>query len=214
MPLRASGCSVSALTRRQAKGTPAPSISWLTRRGRQYAGAWRTTHYFPVEDFPLSPRAAELGQTLFGEGLGFLKASYPEQSATTSALLRRIDEDRLSKDLDAICGPEFLRNVRKQQPRYEAMVAATLKREAGGPDLNPQLRGLARAIVGYAIKVAASVEDDDQKTVDRARAALRPLDTFRANNPPTERAAKSPTPAAEPAAPTAGKSGSEDPEAA
>ncbi|HNN93152.1 MAG TPA: hypothetical protein PKI03_12820 [Pseudomonadota bacterium] len=181
--------------------------AWAALRGRLDSYA-----LLPGDDFPLSLRAAELILTLFPDGLSFLKLSYAEQAATTSALLRRIDEDGLARDLDAICGPEFLRQVRKLQPRYDAMVQAQLTRQEDGPDLSSQVRALSRAIVTYATRVAASVEDDDPKTLVRARDALRPLDQFRAqtlsdrkkNDPTPEGPAAPPTPdspAAPPVAP-------------
>ncbi len=162
--------------------------AWMALRGRLDSCA-----LLAVEDQPLAPRAAELVTILFGDGMTFLKATYAEQSATTSALLRRVDEDRLGKELDAICGPEYLRAVRRLQPQYEAMVASVLQREESGLDFNVQLRALGRAIVNYTIKVASTVADDDQKTIDRARTALRPLDNFRASNPQPARAPNLPT---------------------
>lgn len=174
---------------------------WAALRGRIESYA-----LLPSDEFPLAESAGQLLQILFPEGLGFLKLTYAEQAAHTAALLRRIDEDGLAKDLDAVCGPEFLRHVRTLQPRYDAMVQAQLTQRDGGPDLAGQVRALARAIVTYATRVAATVEDDDAKTLAKAREALRPLDQFRSQTsdarkkpePPPE-----PTPDAPPTPPTA-----------
>lgn len=167
--------------------------AWSALRSRLigYAQLW-------VEDHPKAPRAAEIDRLLFSEGgLGFLKTSYPEQAALMAALLRRIDEEGLAKELDDLCGPEFLRNVKKLQPRYEAMVQAMLRRGGGGPDLGTQVRAIGRAIVGYATRVVASVEEDDAKSVARAREALRPLDVYRASYPAAP-GTKKPEPEPEP----------------
>lgn len=164
--------------------------AWAALRGRAESYA-----LLPSDEFPLAERAGQILQLLFPDGLSFLKLTYAEQAANTSALLRRIDEDGLQRELDAICGPEFLRHVRKLQPRYDAMVQAQLSQRDAGPDLASQVRAIARAIVTYATRVAATVEDDDPKTLSRAREALRPLDQFRSQ---TTDARKKPDPEPEP----------------
>lgn len=143
---------------------------------RQRLEAYAT---LPAEDFPRAERAQELLTMLFPEGLGFLKLPYIEQLAEMEILFKRIDEEELAADLDALCGPEFLRNFRSVLPRYRAMVQAGLQRAGGSEDLAEHRIRLAAAIVDYAIKVAATHDEEDPRSLDRIRAALRPIDALR-----------------------------------
>src|SRR5690606_27652633 len=93
--------------------------------------------------------------------------------------LQRIAADRFEEDLAALAGPEFLARVRAVQPRYEEMVRAMLGRERSSENLGEHRRALLRAIVAYAAKVCATVEEDEPETAEAARAALRPLENIR-----------------------------------
>lgn len=148
------------------------SIAAIRQRLEAYAS-------LPVEDFPRTERAQELLIVLFPEGLGFLKLPYIEQLAEMEVLLKRIDDEALAADLDALCGPEFLRNFRTVLPRYRAMVQAGLQRADGGEDLAEHRLKLGAAIVDYATKVAATYDEEDPKSAERIRAALRPIDVLR-----------------------------------
>lgn len=144
---------------------------------RQRLEAWAL---LPVEQFPRAARAAELGALLFPEGLGFLTLPYIEQLAAMELLLARIHEEKLAADLDALCGPEFLANLRAILPRYRAMVQGGLQRLDDAANLQEHRRKLSAAIVDYATKVAALYDEEDPKSLDRIRRALRPIDALRA----------------------------------
>ena len=140
----------------------------------------------PAADFPKAPRAAELVLTLFGpDGLQFLKDTYPLQFSTMDTLVKRIDEDKLQKEIDELAGAEFLRAIRKVMPRYEIMIRAILKRDGtSGPSLLDHVRAIQRAIVDYATKVSATVDDDEPATAAVAREALRPIANVREQGAP------------------------------
>jgi hypothetical protein len=145
----------------------------------------------PVERFPRSARAGELVTVLFGsDGLVFLKEPYPVQLSTMQTLVRRIDADGLQKEIDELAGPEFLQAIREVLPRYDAMVTALLKRDgASGQNLLEHVRAIQRAIVEYATKLCATVDEDEPETADVAREVLRPLVTLREQAAPPRRAA-------------------------
>jgi len=147
---------------------------WGALRGRLESYA-----QLPADRYKKAPRSQELLGTLFPEGLTFTKRTYSEQAAAMRLLLKRIEEEKLESDLNEICGPEFLANVRYIQPLYESMVQATLERATTSENLLLHIRGLAQAIVEYATKVAATVDSDDPSTLEPARRALRPLDIHR-----------------------------------
>lgn len=163
---------------------------WAALRSRALAYA-----SLPIEDYPQAARAAELVDQLFPEGLGFTQRSYVEQLAAMDALLQRIAEDKLSKELAVLCGPEFLENVQRQLPRYRAMVQSSLARAAETANLSKHLRLLSQCITEYATKVAATVDSDDELTCQRARLALAPIDSYREA---TARRSSAPTPEPEP----------------
>ncbi|MDI1429419.1 hypothetical protein [Polyangium sorediatum] len=154
----------------------AGDASWGALRTRLLAYA-----DLPVAKYQDAKRAAELVTILFGpDGLSFLKEAYPVQWSTADTILKRIDEEGLEKDIDRIAGKVFLDNVRAQHEQYGAMVQGTLLREqAEGVNLADQVRAMGRAIVEYATKVCASVDEDDASSIAAARSALRPLDAYR-----------------------------------
>lgn len=149
--------------------------SWSNLRARllAYAG-------LPVALFPRARRAQEIVDTLFGDaGLGFLRDNYILQWSTMNVLLKRIDAEGLAADIDIIAGPEFLQHIRNVHPRYEAMVQAALQRDAGQQNLRDQVRLIQRAVVAYATRVCATVEDDDVSTAETARTALAAIEKMR-----------------------------------
>jgi len=145
---------------------------WSAARSRLQAYA-----LLPVKDFPKAARAGELVVKLFGgDGLSFLKEAYPVQLSSMSTLLQRIDEEGLAEEINELAGPEFLQAIRKVLPRYKAMVNAMLKRdEASGQNLLEHVRAVQRAVVVYATKVCATVDDDDEGSIKAAEEALRPI---------------------------------------
>ena len=156
----------------------------------------------PATSYPKAARATALLQTLFGsEGLLFLKDRYADQRTAMAALLARIDDEGLAKEIDAIAGADFLAAVRDVQPRYDAMVAGLLAKDggAGTPNLLLQTRAMQRAIVAYATKICAAVDDDDAASIATATKALLPIKNQRDRAPRAAadaQAAEPPDPAA------------------
>lgn len=149
--------------------------------------AWRSLfirleHYalLPGDRYPRAARAVELMQRLspgLNEALG---QPYVEQAASMDTLLKLIDDDGLASELSALCGAEFLDHVRDCQARYVAMVQRRLTTPSSNSEsLQSYMRALGRAIVEYATRVAASVDEDDADSLGRAITALRPIDNHR-----------------------------------
>jgi hypothetical protein len=153
-------------------------LAWTVLRDRMMAYA-----ALPAAQFPKAVRAAELVKMLFPDAsLPFLRVTYTDQLAAMSGILRRIEADGLGKDIDAVCGAEFLANVRAMMPRYEAMVHGVLARDGGVTDnLRDLLRDLQSAIVSYATKVCATVDEDDPASAETARVALLAIANLRAS---------------------------------
>jgi hypothetical protein len=87
-------------------------------------------------------------------------------------------------DIDRIAGPAFLDNIKKRHAKYGAMVQGMLiKAQAAQVDLAAEIRALSHAIVTYATKVCAHVDDDNPTSIAEARAALSPIDAHREARP-------------------------------
>jgi hypothetical protein len=141
----------------------------------------RAYSMLPIERFPLAKRASELDTLLFGmEGLEFLKDDYFSQNATMGVILKQINDHKMQKDIDMIAGPEFLQQIRDVMLRYQSMVNDKLRRDnTSGPNLTEHVRALQAAIVEYATKVAAMVDDDEPESIRAAQSALRPIEAHR-----------------------------------
>jgi hypothetical protein len=96
-----------------------------------------------------------------------------------SMLLKRIDDEGLAADIDKLAGPEFLQHIRNVHPRYEAMVQTSLQRETSQTNLLEHVRLIQRAVVAYATRVCATVEEDDDTSAETARDALAAIDKMR-----------------------------------
>lgn len=147
--------------------------AWAALRDRLAAYA-----SLPKADFPKAARAQELHDSLFPQGLAFTQITYAEQLAAMDAMLKRIDDEKMAKDLDALAGSDFLANVRNIHPRYTAMVSASLTSDNMAP-LTPHVRAMAQAIVELATKLCAQVDSDDPTTVEPVLTALAPIRQFR-----------------------------------
>ena len=171
-------------------------------------GAWgnlrsRLTAYagLPIGLFPRARRAQEIVDSLFGEGgLGFLRDAYVLQWSTMSVLLKRIDNEGLAADIDKLAGSEFLQHIRNVHPRYEAMVRTSLQRDSSQQNLLEHVRLIQRAVVAYATRVCATVEDDDDASAEAARDALAAIDVMRATASNKRGNTADAEPSAEPAA--------------
>lgn len=173
--------------------------SWGALRSRLSAYSM-----LPTNEYPDAQRAAELLTLLFGDsGLSFLIESYPSQWTIADTLLKRIQSDNLAADIDRIAGTEFLDNIRKRHVRYGQMVQHSLVKSAElHVDLSAEIRALGQAIVAYATKVCAHVDEDDKDSLAEARIALQPIDLFRETNAKrSPEAPPSPEPAATPTTP-------------
>lgn len=156
----------------------------------------------PQDRYPKAHRAAELEAQLFGQGMEFLKADFPTQSINMSAILLRIQQDKLQAEIDALVGPDFLHAAREIQARYETMVSERLRRDkVTGQNFLEMTRGIQAAIVNYATKLVAMADEDEPATIETVRVALLPIANFRAANARDTRATPaSPAAPAEPAA--------------
>ncbi|WP_394843654.1 hypothetical protein LZC95_42225 [Pendulispora brunnea] len=150
--------------------------------------AWRALYVrlnaygaLPVDRHPGARRALDLVATLFPKGLGFLTLPYSEEWAESDKQLTTIAQQKFAHDLDALCGPEFLPNVKIAHDAYGKALGITHPIEAGTAAIAvaDPLRALQNAIAAYARRTLGEVDEDEPHTVTTAQAALRPYEDFR-----------------------------------
>lgn len=158
----------------------------------------------PTEGYPKAARAAELQQRL-GTGLNeYLSLPYAEQLVAMDTVLSRIDDEGLAKDLNALCGPEFLDNARTCQSRYRRMVESRMQDPGASDKLNLHVRAMGRAVVEYALRILASIDDEEAGSQEAALAALLPIDNHRESLARRSSGnGKAPAPEPEPSGPAA-----------
>lgn len=132
----------------------------------------------PVAEFPKAARAQELVDTL-AKDREWLTLPYAAEWAESEKRLKRIDDEGLGAELDALAGPEFLKEVRAAHKAYGLALGVT-KAAPDAPEVSlaEPLRALSRTIARYGVAVAGMV-DDDPGSLSAVRKALRPIDDHR-----------------------------------
>jgi hypothetical protein len=132
----------------------------------------------PIEKFSKAARARVLIDTV-SKSREWLKMPYGAEWAESGKRLQKIDEEGLAPDIEALAGPEFLKEVRQAHKAYGIALGVTeAAPEALEINLSVPLRTLSRAIGRYGIAVAG-MADDDPATLAMVRKALRPIDDYR-----------------------------------
>ena len=167
-------------------------------------GRLDTLANLPHDQYPRAKRAAFLRDSLFPDGLVFLTREYAVQWAEADKRVRRIKDEGLQKEIDDLCGPECLAEIKRTHAEYAHMVgvATTSTAPAALPSVSEPLRALHRAITAYSLQLVALYLESEtsEATRDAIRAALRPLDDLRASasRPTSGGDQPDPSPAADP----------------
>ena len=122
-------------------------------------------------------RAQEIVERLFGdEGLQPLRGPFHEQLEVTGAMVRLIEEDGLQDELAELVGAELVAAVIAVQPIYEEMARDRL---VGSNEVSATIRELQRKlrfrINRYNVQILGMLDDDEPDSLERVKAALRPL---------------------------------------
>lgn len=132
---------------------------------------------------PEVDRATTLRTTVFPTGLSFLTLPYDRQWAESQRRLDHIDAGGLAAEMDALCGPAFLTAVRTAHAQYGIVLGIT--EAAPEPtDVPVSLRepfaAFRNALTRYVQKLVGTLDDEDPAAVRTVKAAVRPLDDYRA----------------------------------
>jgi hypothetical protein len=175
--------------------------------------AWRNFHDrlaayagLPAEFYPEAGRAAELVSVLFPEGLSFLKLDYNSQWAESERRLQHIQVERLETDVNKLAGAAFLAEVRRCHLLYGEAIGVSKPKERRSPvPLSEPLRTMTQTLIALCAQLVALYYEGDGDQRAEVRAALRPIDDFRAAALRRARGSNSnmpaPTPPPDPAPP-------------
>lgn len=129
----------------------------------------------------LAEQAEDLLEHLFGDGLSFLRLSYPEQAEHMAERLRYIDDEGLSEVFVELVGEHSAALVRACQRRYEVMVRNRHQRKAGvRVNLRTVRESVRAAAEDYANLLLSTLHDADAERSAAVFAALEPMRSPRA----------------------------------
>ena len=161
----------------------------LKDEDRRFDAAWGAVEgqlaaWARLDDTPPGRLAAELLTSLFPYGLVFLTRSYEDQWFESKRRLERIDEEGLEESLTSLVNPDLLAHTRDAHAALgEGLGAGDAPFEApDGRALLEALRTLSLEVASYARVLAGSVDDRDEETANRFRAAMAPLAAYRATH--------------------------------
>ena len=134
----------------------------------------------PAEHHPKAARAAEIHGALFEGGLDFLTLPYKSQWAEGDRRLQLIEQRGYEADIDALCGHEFLAEVRRTQKHYGQVLGITKAEEVPAEvSLLEPLRDVGRAVVDHSLQLLAW-GSGEPKASAKVKRALKPIDDQRA----------------------------------
>lgn len=177
----------------------AADISWGALHGRMESLAM-----LPHDRYPSAARAATLRDLLFPQGLTFLTLEYGAQWAEAERRLKVIEQQRLKSEIDALCGPEVLVEVRRCHAEYAEMIGVTKAKGAKFklPDLRALRLSLQHAISAHMMQLLAYALAGGAAGLEAITPALEAMDAYRekAQSTPPEKPEppKGPTPAPTP----------------
>ncbi len=156
----------------------------------------------PAERYPTAEEAARLRQSIFPDGLAFLKLPYEAEWAESQRRLELIASKGWEPDLHRLIGAEFVTEVKRCHKDYGEVLGITRPLKPAPLDVNltDGLRQLGAALSRYSVKLIASYDDDATAEWKQAvLGALRPFDELRtaqARRASSDRPSPEPTPPA------------------
>lgn len=133
-------------------------------------------------------RARAVIAKLFPVGVTFVKAAALPVWSEAKRILRRVDEEELADEIDALVGAALLANARKATRELaDAVGVGEHVTETPRPGtLRDKLFAFRRALGAYGRALAAKVRDDDPASVERFLAAVAPIDELRVTTAPSD----------------------------
>lgn len=154
------------------------------------------------DTFPQAQVAAATRQTLFPDGVGFLKLSFEQQWAQIDRRLALIKSAGLDADIAQLGGEVFLTNLEEAHKAYGQALGLTVVPEAPAVlvALRDPLAAFTSALRKYVVQVTAYADDDKPATVALSERLLRPLAAWTSKTPKSAGESETPpAPSPEPA---------------
>ena len=124
--------------------------------------------------------ARHVRERLYGGGLEFLKAPFPEEWAESEKRIRRIHEENLQPTLERLCGKELVQALFTAHTEYGVALGITKAEDpVVATKVGEPFQVLPNVIQQYIRTVIGMVDDEDEDTVEMATAMLRPVEVFR-----------------------------------
>jgi hypothetical protein len=125
--------------------------------------------------------ARSLRERLFGsDGTKFVKLTFIDQAEEMATILRLIEQEALSEDLETVVGPVLPRLIAKCQVHYEAMVSERLSRPPGsGQNLRLLRAELSTYLTQYCNAVVTLYKPKQPETAELVTTALRAVPSLR-----------------------------------
>jgi hypothetical protein len=147
----------------------------------------------PAEHHPKARRAQELQKKLFPDGLAFIKLEYGAQWAEAEQRLQLIHKEKLTAELEALIGSEFVAELQRCHALYTEMVGVSQPKKLRKklPDLRALRLRTQQALSAHSIQLLALHLSGDQKLQDAVRPSFAAIDAYRDKATPEK---KKPTP--------------------
>jgi len=135
----------------------------------------------PVDRYAAAKRAAALRDRLFPTGCSFLLLEYGAQWAEAEQRLAAIEREHLKADIDALCGPEVLAEVRRCHAEYAAMVGVSKAKakRVKLPDLRALRLQLQQAISAHSVQLVAHALAGGSAGLEAVQPSLDVIDAYR-----------------------------------
>ena len=126
-------------------------------------------------------RVESLRMRLLPQGTKFVTGDFTEIWTTSDNLLRRVEEQGLEAEIEALVGASFLPFIREQHAAFgEALgVGEKAVDVPDGRAVSSQISVLAAAIAAYGRAMVGWVDTEDEDSVAAFQRAMAPLDRHR-----------------------------------
>lgn len=151
---------------------------------RAMDAAWAAFHAYlkawtrlPVELAEEGSKAQELLTDLFSEGLRFTQAAFRMEWSESAARLKRMSDRGHDAFVEQMGGQKFLDALRRAHEAYGDALGVTAERPEAeaAPAIREPLDAFRAALRTYALRVAATVDEDAPATGKLAQRLLAPL---------------------------------------
>jgi hypothetical protein len=130
----------------------------------------------------IAARAAAVLDAVLADGLGFLVNDAETKYAESERRLQVIEEKGLAAEIDRAAGAGFLDALKGAHAALaEALGMGATPVHFARTELLDAVTELAQSVGDYGLQVAAQVDRYDAASVARFRAAMMPIDRFRAD---------------------------------